>query len=39
MQLSAATGACCVSSYDALSGLKSFEFLREKIRNGWEKNE
>ncbi|HUM85215.1 MAG TPA: carbohydrate kinase family protein [Lachnospiraceae bacterium] len=39
LQLSAATGACCVTSYDALSGLKSFDFLRNKIRQGWKKNE
>lgn len=38
LQLAAATGACCVSSYDALSGLKSFEELEEKINNGWEKH-
>lgn len=37
LQLAAATGACCVSSYDALSGLKSFAELEEKINNGWEK--
>lgn len=37
LQLAVATGACCVSSYDALSGLKSFEELEEKINNGWEK--
>ncbi len=37
LQLAVATGACCVSSYDALSGLKSFAELEEKINNGWEK--
>lgn len=37
LQLAVATGACCVSSYDALGGLKSFEELEEKINNGWEK--
>ena len=37
LQLATATGASCVASYDALSGLKSFEELREKIRRGWEK--
>lgn len=37
LQLAAATGACCVSSYDALSGLKPFAELEEKINNGWEK--
>ena len=39
MQLSAATGACCVAAYDALSGLRSLEELREKIDSGWEKNQ
>lgn len=38
MQLSAATGASCVEAYDALSGLKSFRELQEKIQKGWEKN-
>ncbi len=38
LQLSTATGASCVAAYDALSGLKSFEELKEKIKNGWEKN-
>ncbi len=37
LQLAAATGASCVSAYDALSGLKPFEELIEKIDNGWEK--
>ena len=35
----AATGACCVAAYDALSGLKPLEQLKEKIRKGWKKNE
>ncbi len=35
----AATGACCVSAYDALSGLKTFEELDAKIQNGWKKRE
>ena len=37
MQLAAATGASCVESYDALSGLKSFDELERKIDHGWEK--
>lgn len=37
MQLAAATGACCVASYDALSGLKPLDELRAKIACGWEK--
>lgn len=37
LQLAAATGASCVTAYDALSGLKSFKELEEKIENGWEK--
>ena len=35
VQLAAATGACCVEAYDALSGLKPLSELRERIRNGW----
>jgi len=38
LQLATATGASCVAAYDALSGLKSFEELKEKIQNGWSKN-
>jgi len=38
LQLSAAAGASCVAAYDALSGLKSFEELKTKIKSGWQKN-
>lgn len=38
VEMAAATGACCVSAFDALSGLPSYEEIEEKIRNGWEKN-
>lgn len=38
MQLAAATGASCVAAYDALSGLKSFQELKNKIDAGWQKN-
>lgn len=38
LQFAAATGASCVETYDALSGLKSFDELAERIDNGWEKN-
>lgn len=37
LQLATGTGASCVESYDALSGLRSFEQLEEKIKNGWKK--
>lgn len=37
LHLAAAAGACCVASYDALSGLKSFADLERKIQDGWEK--
>ncbi len=37
MHLAAATGASCVASYDALSGLQPLDTLREKIRGGWKK--
>lgn len=39
VRLAAAAGACCVASYDALSGLKPFAELTQKIRDGWKKNE
>lgn len=34
--LAAAQGACAVTAYDALSGLKPLEELEEKIAAGWE---
>ncbi len=37
LKLATATGACCVSQYDALSGLKSFDELFKKMEKGWEK--
>lgn len=36
VKLAAATGASCVTAYDTVSGLMSFEKLEEKIKNGWE---
>ena len=33
--LAAAAGACCVSAYDALSGLIPFEAMEKKIASGW----
>ncbi len=33
--LAAAEGSCCVTAYDALSGLRPVEELRERIRKGW----
>ncbi len=38
MQLATATGACCVTSYDALGGLKPLDTLKDKISAGWKKN-
>ena len=38
-QLAAATGASCVTAYDALSGLKSFSELEARIAAGWSKTE
>lgn len=35
VKLAAATGASCVTAYDAVSGLLPFEQLKEKINNGW----
>ena len=31
----AAEGACCVTAYDALSGLKTIEELTKRMRSGW----
>lgn len=39
MKLAAATGACCVASYDALGGLKPLAALRTMIADGWKKND
>lgn len=39
LHLAASTGASCVAAYDALSGLKTFDELKEKINAGWAKNE
>lgn len=38
VEYAAATGACCVTSYDALGGLKTFSEIDAKIKGGWEKN-
>ena len=37
LHLAAAEGASCVASYDALSGIKTLDILKEKIEKGWEK--
>ena len=34
--IAAAEGACCVTAYDALSGLKSVEEIKKRIAAGWE---
>lgn len=36
VQLAAATGACCISTHDALSGLQPLEVLEKKIDDGWQ---
>ena len=33
--LARAEGACCVTTYDSLSGLKPLDELEERIRKGW----
>lgn len=33
--LASAEGACCVTAYDALSGLKPLDELEKRIRKGW----
>lgn len=38
LHLAAAAGASCVAAYDALSGLKSFAELEQRIKDGWAKN-
>lgn len=35
--LATGTGASCVEGYDSLSGLRTFDELKKKIGNGWEK--
>ena len=37
VKLAAATGACCVSEADSLSGITSLTDIEARIRNGWEK--
>ena len=39
LQLAAGAGACCVTAYDAVSGLIPFDRLIAKIDGGWAKNE
>ena len=39
VRLAAATGAMCVSAYDALSGLRSFDEIKQKILSGWRKRD
>lgn len=39
MQLTVASGASCVTAYDALSGLESLEKLEDKINKGWKKQD
>jgi sugar/nucleoside kinase (ribokinase family) len=39
LHYAAASGACCVSAYDSLSGLKSFAEIQKKIDAGWKKNQ
>ena len=33
--LACAEGACCVTGYDALSGLRTLPALEERIKSGW----
>lgn len=39
VRLAAATGASCVAAYDALSGLRSFDEIKQKIAAGWRKRD
>lgn len=36
VRLAAAEGACCVTTYDALSGLCTLEELEQRVANGWD---
>ena len=36
LALASAEGACCVTAYDALSGLKPLDELEDRIRIGWQ---
>lgn len=38
VEMAAGAGACCVSAYDALSGIPAYEEIEDKISRGWEKN-
>lgn len=38
VEMAAGAGACCVSAYDALSGIPSYREIENKISRGWEKN-
>ena len=37
LHLAAATGACCVTAYDALGGLLPLREIEQRIADGWEK--
>ena len=37
LQYAAGAGACCVTEYDSLSGLQSFDQMKHKITAGWPK--
>ena len=37
--LAAAEGACAVTAYDALSGIKTIAELEEMLASGWENND
>lgn len=39
LRMATAAGASCVAAYDALSGLKSLDELRQKIGRGWKKKD
>lgn len=38
VKMAAGAGACCVSAYDALSGIPAYREIENKISRGWEKN-
>ena len=39
VEFASATGACCVETYDALSGIKDYDSIKKRINDGWRKND
>jgi len=39
LHMATAAGASCVTAYDALGGLMSYEELKQKVKSGWKKRQ